>query len=433
MTLPIPTSVTSMKKPTPDYQAMLRDVAPERAAEYLIQLQQHIDALTQGNHKMRARISKLESDRDVLRQRLEEARKKRLRKSRSAVEPTETELEPGVPAGGFTPRLSTRVAAIVDEFTMGTLEREWTMLNIDRAQWEQDLEVHEPELLFVESAFSGHRGSWSGQIPRFGRWSEDLAAVVDWCRSRDIPTVFWNKEDPINFEMFISAASHFDYVFTVDQDSAARYQSHITGELGLLPFAAQRELHFPPNSIRDRTEGVAFAGAYYAAKHAQRRDQMELILDPARSLGLDIYDRTGNDDPRFQWPERFQEHIRGSLSYQETLDLYRTYKVSLNVNTVTSSATMCSRRIFELLASGSYIVSGPSTALGSYVPTGLVHVATTKDETIDLINDGLKNPIVLETAATAGPAWIAEGQTYADRIDRLLVAVGLQTHPSDIT
>lgn len=317
-----------------------------------------------------------------------------------------------------------RVGAIVDEFTEATFGPEWSMLNLSRDNWQSEMEAHEPEILFVESAFSGKGATWAGELARFGSSSKHLQELVGWCNNKSIPTVFWNKEDPSNFEIFIETARLFDFIFTVDLDSLERYDRHIPRTpVGLLPFAAQPRLHYPPASVSERTEGVAFAGGYYAAKLPDRRAQMELIIAPALAFELDIFDRFGDTDSRFAWPDKYQPHIRGRLTYLETVEMYRRYKVALNVNSVTASTTMCSRRIFELLACGAYVVSGPSAALGAYVPQGLVHVAPTTAEALHLIGQGLSDHSVLEVAAERGPAWIADGQTYSDRVDFVLRTV----------
>src|SRR5690606_13171505 len=114
--------------------------------------------------------------------------------------------------------------------------------------------------------------------------------------------------------------------------------------IGVLPFFAQPDIHFPgPDESRMGT--VAFTGSYFAAKHSERRQQMEFVLDPARDFGLHIFDRhAGTDDDRFRWPDRYQPHIRGGLTYLQAVEAYRKYRVFLNVNTVTDSPTMCARR-----------------------------------------------------------------------------------------
>ncbi len=404
----------------------LGDMSTQRAAEYLNQLQSHIDALTAKNGAQRQRILKLEQDRETLRTRLEAARRgRRSKPGRTERTSGAVEAADNKPSlGGSSPRLPIRVAAIVDEFTADTLRPEWAMLNLDRHLWQSEIEEHAPELLFVESAFSGANASWAGHLARFGTISESLRDVVEWCNQRSIPTVFWNKEDPSNFEIFIETARMFDFIFTVDLDSLDRYERHVPGlPVTLLPFAAQPTLHYPPASIDDRIHEVAFAGGYYAAKLPDRRAQMELIIAPALAFELDIFDRFENTDQRFAWPDKYQSHIRGRLSYLETVEMYRRYKVGLNVNSVTNSTTMCSRRIFELLACGAYVVSGPSAALGTYVPEGLVHVASTAEEARHLIGAGIADRSLLEGAADRGPRWIADGQTYSNRVDEVLRVV----------
>jgi hypothetical protein len=401
----------------------LSDMSTERAAEYLAQLQSHIDALSAKNAAQRARIGKLEADRETLRTKLAAARSARRSRFRRSKPDVVIGPEVAVPeeAQATLSRRPIRVAAIVDEFTEQTFGPEWSMVNLSRDSWQADLEAHQPELLFVESAFSGAGATWAGELARFGTSSKALQELVRWCNTKSIPTVFWNKEDPSNFEIFIETARLFDFIFTVDLDSLERYDRHVPGTpVNLLPFAAQPDLHYPPGSLSDRTGGVAFAGGYYAAKLPDRRSQMELIIAPALAFNLDIFDRFGGTDSRFAWPDKYQAHIRGRLTYLETVEMYRRYKVALNVNSVTASTTMCSRRIFELLACGAYVVSGPSAALGAYVPPGLVQVASTADEARDLIGQGLTDPSILEIAAEQGPAWIAEGQTYSDRVDEVL-------------
>ncbi|WP_371858334.1 glycosyltransferase, partial [Pseudomonas sp. FW215-L1] len=48
------------------------------------------------------------------------------------------------------------------------------------------------------------------------------------------------------------------------------------------------------------------------------------------------------------------------------LSAYRSFKIFLNVNSVTSSPSMCARRIFEIAASGTAVVSTESAALRNF-------------------------------------------------------------------
>lgn len=142
---------------------------------------------------------------------------------------------------------------------------------------------------------------------------------------------------------------------------------------------------------------------------------MDMLLDPARDLGLHIFDRMDRPgDPRFAWPDRYHSHIVGSLSYPQTLEMYRRYRVFINVNTVTDSPTMCARRIYELLASGAQVVSGPSAAL--------------RDVPVFVANDPEESRVALERALSLGPnweglEWVANGNTVSHRVETLLEVV----------
>ena len=63
--------------------------------------------------------------------------------------------------------------------------------------------------------------------------------MLNYCRSRGIPTVFWNKEDPPHFDDFIGAAKEFDFVFTTDADCVPMYREAL-GTTGYTYFHSPR-------------------------------------------------------------------------------------------------------------------------------------------------------------------------------------------------
>jgi len=392
----------------------LNDMSVSRAIEYLDQLQASLDAARDREAALRRRVSNLERDRETLRAKLDKRPYGRWTRRASASKDARQQ-QPEIPDIRPSNREAPVIACILDEFSTQAFAPDARLVQLTPDNWQRQLADSHPATLLVESAFAGHEGQWTGRIARFGQPSQALVHIVKACREASIPTVFWNKEDPINFELFAVTASLFDVILSVDADSLERYRRLAPhAGLGVLPFAAQPSIHYPP--VAERLRGVAFAGAYYAAKHPERQEQMELILNPAREFDLDIYDRLGKTDPRFRWPQKYQAHIRGTLSYAETIQMYREYKVFLNVNTVTDSPTMCSRRIFELLACGTPIVSGPSQAITELIPADLVLIANTPDETRQHIRRALNDVDYASHVATEGPKWIANGNTYTDRL-----------------
>ena len=263
-----------------------------------------------------------------------------------------------------------RVAAVLDEFSESSFGPACDLVTFRPDNWEAVLTRQPPHLLFVESAWKATGGSWQYQVGTYHHAEAvglpHLRALVAWCRQRGIPAVFWNKEDPVHFGTFMQAAQLFDVVLTTDADCVARYRAlpHVRARVvDALPFAAQPALHHPV-SLVPRERICAFGGTYYRTRHRERREQLEVLLDAARAPGLVIFDRTfGQASDSVGFPERFAPHIQGGLPYTEMVEAYRRYRVFLNANSVVASPTMFSRRVFELLACGTPVVSTRSAGM----------------------------------------------------------------------
>ena len=415
-----------------DPYAALEELDRAQLVEFVEQLQNAVDGSEERNDALTARVAKLEADRETLRSRLDAARSELTKikanplgrvasRFTSSVKPNMARSPADDTVAG-SPATGLRVATILDEISDACWSPEFDNIRLTRRHWRDQLETSSPDLLFVESAFNGVDGSWARRVAHFGSPHSDLTQLTDVCRDLGIPTVFWKKEDPIYYPWFIGAASAFDHVFTVDADQIPRYEQDLDHtRVHVLPFAAQPRLHYPPSSDAERTGAVGFAGSYYGRKHAERREQMDMLLTPALEFGLEIYDRMDRaDDPRFAWPERYHSHIVGSVPYPEMGAVYRKYKVFLNINTITDSSTMCARRVFELAATGTAIVSGPSKAIEAMVPLDIVGIVDSRASAIDEIRDLLTDPARRSQASTLGPEWIDESNTYAHRLGTIL-------------
>ena len=132
------------------------------------------------------------------------------------------------------------VAAILDTFTEYCLRYEADLVLLTPKQWKRQLERAQPTFLLVESAWSGNNGEWRYLLTNYkSRDVNPLRDLVKHCREHGLTTVFWNKEDPPNFEVFIDAAKEFDFVFTTDADCIPKYnllihESPLTDTLFLL-------------------------------------------------------------------------------------------------------------------------------------------------------------------------------------------------------
>nr|MBA2543352.1 glycosyltransferase [Deltaproteobacteria bacterium] len=243
---------------------------------------------------------------------------------------------------GTAPFGGLRVATIVDDFTRACLEPEVTLLAVDARAWRAQLPVFRPQLLFVESTWRGVHDSWKKRIATYPRHTDDtLAEVVRYCRRRSIPTVFWNKEDPVHFDRFLPAAKRFDHVFTTEVACVERYRSAGVARVAPLLFAAQPALHFPGTAPRENI--VCFAGSYGEAELGARRTDLEVLLDGASEFPLRILDRQARAGSANKFPERYRRFVHPGVDYRALAELQRRYKVFLNVNAIRASRTMFSR------------------------------------------------------------------------------------------
>lgn len=325
------------------------------------------------------------------------------------------------------------VATILDPFSELAFRYEWTQVPVHREGWAAQLEKAGAQLLFVESAWKGNEGAWQHAMQANAPHA-DLVALVAWCRERGIPSVFWNKEDPPNYDRFIATAKLFDQVFTVDAGVIPDYQRDLGHDrVGLLPFGAQPRIHNPVRHDRNgarRPYEVAFAGTYFAEKHPERRAQMEYVLDPARDMGLHIYSRMQRDDSRYRFPMKYRPNIVGSLPYDKMLAAYTAYKVFLNVNSVVDSPSMCPRRLFELSAAQTAVVSSPAASIPEFFGDDIT-VVHDADETLVRLGNLLKHDDLRDRQALRAHRRVMAGHTYGHRVDTVLGSVGLPVRQRD--
>lgn len=269
-----------------------------------------------------------------------------------------------------------RVGVIGDEFTRTTLAGSFTTELISRQTWREQLETLSLDLIIIESAWEGNGGEWARGIGHYSdKESADLRGLLESARSKGIPTLFWNKEDPVHFARFAPNAAWCDHVFTTDANMIPKYHS-VEGQCNItissLPFYAQPKIHNPLPKGREFSSSIAYAGSYYGERYAQRSKSLDLLLSAASDYPLAIYDRQANNpDSPYTFPEKYRSSVQGALPYDEVIKSYQSHLAHLNVNSVLDSPTMFSRRVVEIPACGGIVLSafsrGITETLGSNI------------------------------------------------------------------
>ncbi|KLU10381.1 glycosyltransferase [Kocuria sp. SM24M-10] len=321
-------------------------------------------------------------------------------------------------------------AVILDDFSRRAFAYEWNQVPLTRDGWREQLAAQPVDLLFVESAWHGNGDEWQYQLTGASGVKQPFRDLLAHCREQGIPTVFWNKEDPPHYEDFLECAGLFDHVFTTDSGRVESYVRDLGHDrVGVLPFAAQPAVHRPVRPARGfHARDVAFAGMYFAHKYPERRAQMDLLLggaadvSPRMEHGLEIFSRYLGDDERYQFPAPLDERVVGSLPYERMLTAYKAYKVFLNVNSVVDSPSMCARRIFEITASGTPVVSTPSAAIRHYFPADELPVAEDREHAGDLVRALVRSPELADRMVHRAQRTIWTEHTYSHRVAQVLSA-----------
>ena len=323
------------------------------------------------------------------------------------------------------------LACIFDEFTTQSYNRECNLVPVPLANWMDKFAQTKPDLLMVESAWKGSGGEWQYKVGKYANQDHsELKKLVGWCRKHGVPSVFWNKEDPIHFEKFIDAAKLFDVVFTTDANLIPKYREAVGHErVYSLQFSAQPHLHNPIHQY-DKENKICFAGSYYANRHEDRRKDMDEILDIAQEFGLVIYDRNHErnlqGESHFCFPERFRENILGSLPYSEIDKAYKGYDFMLNVNSVKASPTMFSRRVFEGLACGTPVLSTYSLGVKKTF-RDIVLIAEKGDDLRSLVSALKDDRLLYEKTAIKGVREVFSKHLYRHRLETILTKAGIRT------
>ncbi|MBC2305036.1 glycosyltransferase [Listeria booriae] len=321
-----------------------------------------------------------------------------------------------------------RVACIFDEFTRTCYEKEVQLISFTPDNWEEVLEREQPHLLMVESAWHGNDKAWEYKIGRYANQDRSpLLGLLDWCRQNEVPTIFWNKEDPIHYQKFIDTAKLFDYIYTTDADMIPHYKKAAGHDrVYAQSFAIQPEMHNPIKWNEKRIDKMCFAGSYYANRHEDRRRDMDQILDVTQKYGLAIYDRNyERQSPDFRFPERFLPHVLGSLSYNDMNMAYKGYKYMLNINSIKQSPTMFSRRVFEGLACGTPIISSYSKGIQRMFGD-LVLIAETKEDLETKIQAITSDEALYQQKAVEGVREVYQHHTYKHRLEMMLEHIGIK-------
>lgn len=327
-------------------------------------------------------------------------------------------------SGTYYRRYQKRIGIICDAVLLDALASAADFVCLSPDSWED--QVATIDLLLAVSTWRGiHDNEWRGVGKVGDPKREKFAAVIDGCRARGIPTVFYSKEDPPNYGVFLDFAKKCDVVFTSAEEMIPRYRVDCGhNRVYVLPFCVDPALQNPVGCRPfEQVRGVVFSGSWII-KYPFRCRDLGALLDGVRKSRreLVIVDRNSYRPgmASYRFPRRFRKYIRPCMPHDELQAFHKQYEWSINVNSVTTSETMFAGRCYELLACGCPVISNFSIGMLHRLPE--VVIADSVAFVTKVVRESTSRQMQMRRAA--GIRRVMTGETCYDRIAAILRAVG---------
>lgn len=243
------------------------------------------------------------------------------------------------------------IIGIFDEFLFNTYKNTFNITLINPG----DIISDKYSFFFCESSWNGNNGKWAFKI-NSNNLKPEINNILNQCKKSNIPTIFYNKEDPINFESYIETAKHFDFIITTDINSVNRYKKYTNSQIFVQPFTIDP---FIINNIgRQNDNDLAFfAGTYGYNLPEYRKINTNTLLDTLKKKDFIIFDRSFNYNQikkfynnKFSlniYHPKYNKYIHESIEHDILFKVHKSRNWCGNLNTINDSDTMFARRIIE--------------------------------------------------------------------------------------
>ncbi len=263
-----------------------------------------------------------------------------------------------------------RIGIIADEFQIETYSDVANVIYLSPNNYKADIDI-----LFIVSTWHGLKDDWTGlgRVNDERNLKEQLSKIIEYHRNRNAKIVFYSKEDPGNYYVFLYIAKQCDVIFTSDIDCISRYiEDTGNNSVYLLPFAINPLIHNPIGFEQFMKDEVIFSGSWgYAKKYPERNVDMAILLDGVISSNkeLKIFDRNFNaGNEAYKFPLRYQEYVYPSIEHSLLLKVHKMFKWAININSSKYSESMFASRVYELQACGSLIISNYNAGIKKMFP-----------------------------------------------------------------
>lgn len=327
--------------------------------------------------------------------------------------------------GRYYKKLNLRIGIICDPFYYDSVYAAADFVYLSPENWEEKLDSLDCFLLV--STWTGLRNEdWRGSSTEGSPKRMLQYKIIEKCREKGIPTIFYSKEDPTNYVRYIGTAQKCDYIFTTAEECISEYVRDC-GHNRVYPlrFGINPIYHNPVGFQHfKKFDDVIFSGSWMAEEEERCADLTRIfdgILDSGKKPK--IIDRMYklHYDPRYSIPDKYFCYASPAIDHDDLQKVHKLYDWAVNINTVKTSNTMFANRVYELQATGNLLISNYSVGVNSHLPT--VFMVHDGEEAGHLLR-GFDHEDLYERQVS-GIRKVMTGETCYHRVAELLEKVGL--------
>ncbi len=326
----------------------------------------------------------------------------------------------------FYKKSSIRVGMIADEFLYQSYKDVANFFPITIANYQEY--QNQIDILFVASAWRGLDGSWVGVANEKSTKRKELYKIINFFKKNKVKTVFYSKEDPVNYEKFIGIAKKCDYVFTTAEEKVESYKAACKHDkVFVLEFGVNPLYHNPIGTrINKKDSGVFFAGSWLNKYQERQKETIEIfegVISDHRKLK--IIDRNFYlNKVNYFFPQEYLEYVSPSIDHEYLQKVHKLYNWAINLNSVKFSETMFANRIYELQAIGNIIISNYSVGVNDKFPN--VFIVNDRQEVKDILN-GFSDEEVYKHQVQ-GIRNVMSAHTTFERFNQILEKIEMGKH-----
>lgn len=269
-------------------------------------------------------------------------------------------------------KIDLNVGIICDEFLYEAYK---DVVNLHYINYDNDNIGTEFDFVIIATTWKGIDGTWQNVSKDKSEERHHLYELIQELQNRNIPTLFYSKEDPVNYDQFIEIAKKCDYVFTSAEEIIPRYIEAVGHDrVYKLEFGINPHKHNPIGinapAFKEHKNDVIFAGSWMV-KYPIRNQESAMAFDGViqSKNDLTIIDRNLKlENKRYHFPPKYMEYLSYPLPHDLLMKTHKIYRNAINVNSVKYSNTMFANRVYELQAFGNVLLSNFSIGVNSKFP-----------------------------------------------------------------